>query len=201
MSYCSLDEAFLGPANTMASGKKHKKYRIKEPNVPTQLPDVPSFDKKPDTSEVLTSSPATGQRLQGVQPMEEFFPLPGDTGTDSWENAFVLEPDFAKINKNPIQTSVEGKSTLWREIPVPPPVKEELAPVPNEVSSRLDTLTRQLDSLTLPSPMQTTAELFLFVAIGLLLLLALDTLLRFATTFATRQRGGGRSYRVRGRFR
>jgi hypothetical protein len=36
--------------------------------------------------------------------------------------------------------------------------------------------------------MQGTAELFLFVAIGLLLLLAIDTLLRYATATATAMR-------------
>jgi hypothetical protein len=49
----------------------------------------------------------------------------------------------------------------------------------------LDVLTRQLENLTAPTQIQGTAELFLFVAIGLLLLLAIDTLLRFAVAAGT----------------
>jgi hypothetical protein len=61
--------------------------------------------------------------------------------------------------------------------------------------------------------MQSTAELFLFVAIGLLLLLAVDTLLRFSASLTHRKQmgggagmwrpavrymgGGGRTWRIR----
>ena len=75
---------------------------------------------------------------------------------------------------------------------------------PAEVSARLDALTRQLESLTAPAPLQSTAELFLFVAIGLLILLAIDTLLRFAVRMASgavRMSGGGLLRRGGGRFR
>ena len=200
MSYCSLDEAFLGPANQMAPGKKSKKLRIKEPFVPTHLSDVPAVERPP-SAEVLTAPPASSAKLEGPA-TDDFFPLPGDTETDSWENAFMLEPDFAKTHRQVPHTPapVDGKSTLWRQIPVPHDTKESnVTPVPNEISHRLDTLTRQLESLSMPTPMQSTAELFLFVAIGLLLLLALDTLLRFATTMAIQKQRGG--VRIRGRVR
>jgi hypothetical protein len=71
------------------------------------------------------------------------------------------------------------------------------APIPSDIQQRLDTLTKQLESLTSVTPMQSTAELFLFIAIGLLFLLAMDTLLRCATSVAisknsgSLQRGGG----------
>jgi hypothetical protein len=73
--------------------------------------------------------------------------------------------------------------------------------VPAELSARLDALTRQLESLTTPAPLQSTAELFLFVAIGLLVLLAIDTLLRFAVRMASgavRMSGGGGGRRFGG---
>jgi hypothetical protein len=124
---------------------------------------------------------------------------------EAWQKAFLL---------NDIQVpkptfSVQGKPTLWRSIQKPVGAAgdsfssaassssssvivnplghgpSELAPIPDEISRRLDSLTRQLDSLVTPTPMQGTAELFLFVAIGLLLLLAIDTLLRYATASAT----------------
>jgi hypothetical protein len=128
---------------------------------------------------------------------------------------------------------VGGKPTLWRQVPVPvlpaqpqngatsllsqqpapfqggsmgvAPIQTPglLAPVPTELSQRLDVLTRQLESLTAPTRLQGTAELFLFVAIGLLLLLAIDTLLRFAVAAGSRvaQRGGGYRRFHSGRFR
>jgi hypothetical protein len=74
-----------------------------------------------------------------------------------------------------------------------------------DVHQRLDALTRQLDSLTSASPMQSTAELFLFIAIGLLFLLAIDTLLRCATSVALaakgHYRGGSRGYGLSRRWR
>jgi hypothetical protein len=116
--------------------------------------------------------------------------MQSDNEPEAWQKAFLL---------NDIQVpkptfSVQGKPTLWRSIQKPivaageavaatsSTVVSTLAPIPDEISRRLDSLTRQLDSLVTPTPMQGTAELFLFVAIGLLLLLAIDTLLRYATT-------------------
>ena len=70
--------------------------------------------------------------------------------------------------------------------------------VPADINQRLDTLTKQLEALTTVTPMQSTAELFLFIAIGLIFLLAMDTLLRCATNVAlskagvVTQSGGGR---------
>jgi hypothetical protein len=67
-----------------------------------------------------------------------------------------------------------------------------------DINQRLDTLTKQLEALTTVTPMQSTAELFLFIAIGLIFLLAMDTLLRCATNIALSkagvvpQSGGGR---------
>jgi hypothetical protein len=146
--------------------------------------------------------------------LDDMFPLPGDTGDgDEWEKAFILPGSRMPMGGGAVP--VDGKSTLWRQIPVPtvaPPAplpfpsagsgSELAALAPADVSARLDALTRQLESLTAPAPLQSTAELFLFVAIGLLVLLAIDTLLRFAVRMAsgmTRMSGGGG--RRFGRFR
>jgi len=134
-------------------------------------------------------------RLDSGGASQEFFPLPGETAEpEEWQKAFTLEgsnmprPDGA--------VSVAGKSTLWRNVPVPATPAQTAAPIASEVGQRLDMLTRQLESLTAPTPMQSTAELFLFVAIGLLLLLAIDTLLRFATSMASKQQSGGGGFRM-----
>ena len=171
---------------------------------------------------------------EGVK-LEDMFPLPGATGdADEWQKAFTLEGSQMPMPDGSV--SVAGKPTLWRQVAAPavvpyqrspagngwiaPPApyqmptglsgsgSDTLAPVPTELSQRLDVLTRQLESLTTPTQLQGTAELFLFVAIGLLLLLAIDILLRFAVaagsavmeSAAAGMRGGGRRIRYYGRI-
>jgi len=264
MSYCSLAEAFTGPAAGPAGAaaakaqKRHK--RTKEGFVPAALSGAPDPDRisvplVPPTSELLQGPPSSQAQPagDGVK-LDDLFPLPGETGeSEEWEKAFTLEGSrtpgpassvlglqgpassvlgmqghapasasaSAPASSGPASATaaatawvrpdgsvpVAGKSTLWRQIPVPPPV-QELAPafgssamsgLPSEITHRLDSLSRQLETLSAPSPMQSTAELFLFVAIGLLILLAVDTLLRFAVTIASKQFGGGRGRSSGGR--
>lgn len=73
---------------------------------------------------------------------------------------------------------------------------EKLGAIPSEINRQLENLTRQLESLTTPTPLQGTAELFLFVAIGLLILLAIDTMLRFAVSLSERRIMAGGAYAV-----
>lgn len=248
MSFCALEEAFTGPPNPAAPPLKFKKMkRAKEGFssgggggggiVPAALPSVPSpgggslKEGRISEGEVLAGPPpslAPDEGAGGVK-IDDLFPLPGNTGgADEWQRAFMLEgsqvpaPQGSRADGS---VPVEGKSTLWRQVPVPPvapfqrgpggsgwiapPVAaavsataDTLAPIPTELSQRLDVLTRQLESLTAPTHLQGTAELFLFVAIGLLLLLAIDTLLRFAvSTGSAIMRGGGRRMRYYGRFK
>jgi hypothetical protein len=162
--------------------------------------------------------PMNHMRLESGVNMQEFFPLPGETAEpDEWQKAFMLEPSQGPpVTRPDGSVSVAGRSTLWRQIPVPvgPSAAAEAAPIRESsrtamtvtgtpligspvsgdfaaVQQRLDALTRQLENLGAPSQMQSTAELFLFVAIGLMLLLAIDTLLRFATRMAAARQGGG----------
>jgi hypothetical protein len=179
MSYCALDEAFLGPPDSPV--KRHKKVRPKE--VPPPLPDVPSSEKS-TLQGAAEQDQGPVNRLK-AQESDSFFPLPGET--DSWEKAFMMDSDFTKTLKQP----VAGEPTLWRQIQ-PAPMEIPQAPVPqnhgvpinvwSDMNKRLDTLTKQLESLTSTTNSQSTAELFLFIAIGLLLLLFIDTLLRYAGT-------------------
>jgi hypothetical protein len=203
--FCTLDEAF--PVVAQQPGKK-KKPRI-VPAAPTTEgftdPDRPA-GPIPPANDILRGADADGVgRLESgaAAALKDFFPLPGETaGTEEWQKAFMLEPSQIPAPQPPQfrrdgSVGVIGQPTLWRQIAAPEPTavpaKSSLAPIPSDISARLDQLTRQLDSLMAPTPIQSTAELFLFVAIGLLLLLAVDTLLRFATAMASRvQTGGGR---------
>jgi hypothetical protein len=91
---------------------------------------------------------------------------------------------------------VADKPTLWREA-----AAVSAAPVPSsDIERRLDLLTKQIEALSTTNPMQSTAELFLFIAIGLLFLLGIDTLLRFSvamskTRTGPRMTGGARGGR------
>lgn len=186
MSYCAFDEAFTGPVVP----KKSTKARTVPPQMagaPQQLPVA-----KEEVPEAMRGSTDQGMvgRLDSGAASQDFFPLPGETAApEEWQKAFTLEG--SNIPRPDGAVSVVGKSTLWRNVPVPAVPAQTAAPIASEVGQRLDMLTRQLESLTAPTPMQSTAELFLFVAIGLLLLLAIDTLLRFATSMASKQQSGG----------
>ena len=165
---------------------------------------LPSLSGKPDSSEGAGSL--------------DFFPLPGETAsTEDWTKAFLLGPSSI-----PGLTNVSGGSTLWRQQQQPlittsndttPSVSSlpSLSSLPSsslDFQQRFEQLAQQLNSLTKTTPMQNTAELFLFIAIGLLVLLALDSLLRFATLLATatakkgyKMRGGASSLRRMIRYR
>ena len=197
--FCSLEEAFTGPANP----GKHKKKRSKEGFVPGALGGSPDPDRPAEIPPVEPMGPPTASVGSGhpeaAAALHDFFPLPGETAEpEDWSKAFMLEPSNIPL--------VNGKSTLWRKIPTPalvstPPLSSASFPSSSsssDIQKRLDMLTKQLESLTQVKPMQNTAELFLFVAVGLLLLLAVDTLLRFATAVAlasgsgSRMKGGSR---------
>ena len=190
--FASLDEAFNGPANP---GKTKKKRSA----VPGALGGSPDPDRPAEIPPVdpmgLPKHDVGSGHPEAAAALQDFFPLPGETAdSDQWSKAFMLEG-------SQIPSPVNGKSTLWRKIEKPvanvSPVSSITGPTSapdSDVYKRLDMLTKQLEALTQVHPMQSTAELFLFVAIGLIFLLAIDTLLRFATTLAVgrRMRGGSR---------
>lgn len=189
--FASLDEAFNGPVNP----GKHKKKRT-DKEVPGALggspdPDRPSEIPTVDPIGPPMASVGSGHPDAAVS-QSHFFPLPGETAEpEEWAKAFMLEPSKIPQFRADGSAPVNGKSTLWRKVPVPSPPTR---PGDSDVYKRLDALTKQLEELTQVKPMQSTAELFLFVAIGLLFLLAIDTLLRFATSIAVggRLMSGGR---------
>jgi hypothetical protein len=238
-NYCSLEEAFNGPVLHPGKEKEKDKEREKERDtkdrkkksrngpllytrenfsVPAPLPGSPDpdrpYERPPSSNDVLTGpSGVKASALDGGISLNDMFPLPGNTASnESWEKVFTLEPEWVKTSP-PLRpdgsVSVNGQSTLWRNIPAPSstdiilspavgdsaPSDSVLAQIPSSLNERLDSLTRQLETLTTPTPLQSTAELFLFIAIGLLILLAMDTLLRYTVSYAQKLRkplrGGG----------
>ena len=213
--FCSLEEAFTAPIMP-GKNKSSKKSKNKDGNVPGPLAGSPD----PDSSvpEPMGPPPSSMARTEeNALALNDFFPLPGETAEpEEWAKAFTLEgSQMPQMIRPDGSVPVGGKSTLWRKVPVPTgvspsspsssvigtPITHSLTSLPTDIQSRLDALTKQLDSLTTATPMQSTAELFLFIAIGLLFLLAIDTLLRCATSVAlakTGQKGGGFRYGGRG---
>ena len=176
-AFCSLEDAFNGPE---IPGKKDKKSKKKE----YVVPGVPE-DKDVNVPDPMGHPPATSSRPEPAA-SGDFFPVSGD-----WSNGFTLEGSGIPAIR-PDGVKVAGKPTLWRDVPVQAPTPTQANQ--NDINRRLDALSRQLEALTTnvaATPMQSTAELFLFVAIGLLFILALDTLLRCATSVAV-ARGGYR---------
>jgi hypothetical protein len=209
-TFCSLEEAFQGPIVVPGQSKKKKRRDGGgvgiEHFVPAPLSSTPAIKQEEETEvdDVLQGPPAPTKKLQagGSSELDSFFPLPGETADpEEWQKAFVLQPSQIpqplqqQMQRRPVggAVAVNGQPTLWRQIPEPISQTMTAAPVPSEVNKRLDALTRQLESLTTPTPLQSTAELFLFVAIGLMILLAIDSLLRFASGSMQSNRMGGGS--------
>lgn len=187
--FCSLDEAFAGPT---VQGKKQKKDKLREGFVPAPLTGTPDT-KQPAPMAHPPSDMTTNP--EAAVALNDFFPLPGETAQpDEWTKAFTLEGSDIPMPRPDGAVSVAGKSTLWRKVPTETRTLQTVnhptsSGVP-DIQKRLDSLTQQLESLTSTKPMQSTAELFLFIAIGLLFLLAMDTLLRCATSIAVAARQG-----------
>jgi hypothetical protein len=196
--FCSLDEAFTDLGATVpVKPRKQKKDKAATLEGMAGAQAVDQIGMPPPPVPAAFRAPAlTGTRLEASGGGGDFFPLPGATANpEEWQRAFMLQPSQVPMPDGGIP--VDGKPTLWRQAETVAPIvkSQPLAPVPSNISERLDQLAHQLETLTGPTPMQGTAELFLFVGIGLLLLLAIDTLLRFATSVATgRKRMSGGAY-------
>lgn len=203
--FCSLDEAFPGPViKTKSSKKASRSSSTKESFVPGPLPGSPEADAAPEPmGPPLTSMGIAPKPDPNGAALQEFFPLPGETAEpDEWAKAFTLEgSQMPQMMRKPAAPPTDKWRAAAAAAAYPMIGASSHAPVPSDIQQRLDALTKQLESLTSVTPMQSTAELFLFIAIGLLFLLAMDTLLRCATSVAisknsgSLQRGGGSIYR------
>jgi len=213
--YCSIDDAFNGPT-IPPPGATKKKKKTKDGAQAIFVPGEPDrFAEKPTPQNDILESPQSlsqqSQQLQHTNQLrpsteDQFFPLPGDTATpEAWQKAFMLEPDWTKTHsltnssQRPDGTvPVDGQPTLWKHIPsyIPPSSTMQMQQSQQQqqnvskgypdLQKRLDDITQQIEALTIPTHLQSTAELFLFVAIGLVLLLAIDILLKYATVMAIR---------------
>ena len=219
MGAASMQSINRGGGDTKSS--KRKKHR--EGVAPGQLTSTPDPDRPaappPPANDILSGPPVDNMPTDsaGGVSLDGLFPMPGETGDiEEWEKAFTLEgsrlpqPAPAVMSPQMVRAdgslSVAGQPTLWRQIASPmsgavsslsgmaATIPEKLATVPSEINRQLENLTRQLEALTTPTPLQGTAELFLFVAIGLLILLAIDTMLRFAVSLSERRIMAGGAY-------
>lgn len=202
--FCSLEEAFNGPPVQ----KDKKKKRPQDPDRQGTAAPTPAA-----MSAAMPKSGSTLLRPE-ANDIDAGFPLPGESADgEAWQKAFTLEPSSTAALTLPAPSwPMPGQQvpTLWRQAVAQ---SQSLAQTQSQTQSqsqtnnsldfaqRLDKLTAQLDSLTggVNNGPGNNADLFLFVAVGLLLLLAIDSLLRFAIYMGTaknRTAGGG----VRGRW-
>jgi hypothetical protein len=209
--YASVDEAFamLTPDFEAQTAKMKAKERKKR-QVPSALVSTPASAQQTEPSAVSSIqepeiAPVTTAHLPAAATaLNEAFSLPGETASpDEWTKAFTLAPSSIAFSGFSGFSGVDGKSTSWRKQPVPiqssssslqavPIASNSLSNLPLDIQRRFDQLAQQLEGLTSSTPMQNTAELFLFIAIGLLFILAIDSLLRFATSMVLRAQSGGR---------
>jgi hypothetical protein len=215
MAFCSLDEAFAGPSSIAAApqlpaaAKQSKKKKHREMFTPGPFMSAPDPDRQaappPPANDILSGPPTDKVPTEGTS-LDNLFHMPGETGdVEEWEKAFTLEgsklpppaaPTYpAAQHRADGSLVVSGQPTLWRQISQPAAAAASaVAEIPSEINQRLEALTRQLESLHMPTPLQGTAELFLFVAIGLMILLAIDTMLRFAVSLSERRIMAGGAY-------
>lgn len=205
--FCLLEEAFTAapiPGTKKEKDKDRKKndrFRSsREGFVPGALAGSPDPDAVPSAMQAPTG--VGGSKPEATVGHQDFFPLPGESAApEEWARAFMLDPSQGPGPRPDGSIPVGGKSTLWRPASASASASPSASPSPSpitvrdsDIHQRLDALARQLDALTLGSPLQSTAELFLFIAIGLLLLLAIDTLLRYATTIAVAKKMRGKMH-------
>lgn len=216
-NFAPYDEGFaVSEECSRLAGVSNKKSKTKKK--PSAVP--PALDPVPSPGPpAMASQGGSGANLPPANgPVTEGFALPGETASsDEWEKAFTLAPSSTALAGF---SGVDGAPSSWRKIPVPapapvpssslvtsnnllPPISSSsLSNIPYDIQRRFDLLAQQLEGITGSTPMQNTAEIFLFIAIGLLFILAVDTLLRFTTQIALRSLslkkmkwyGGGRRF-------
>ena len=204
-TFTSLQEAFDEPLMAGVGTKKPKKHR--KHDVPAALPGTPAASAPASASSSAVPEPLQGapKNETGAPPQPsaasgattEAFTLPGETASaDEWNQAFTLGPSSVAF-------PIDGQSTSWRRFMAPAPAPAPVTPsspvtpisssslsnIPYDIQKRFDQLAQQLEGLTAATPMQNTAELFLFIAIGLLFILGIDTLIRCAVQVALGRSG------------
>ena len=237
MSYASLDEAFPSISEGATSGqiptKKSKKNKkgmrpeplIVEPDRPAERPpvDIPVLGGTPAENSRSTSQ--SNYLVAAPDPAEDYFPYP--LGADNDSNAFMLQPDWAAqfaLNKGikrnsetpvaPSVASVDGYSTLWRNLPDPKygsasdsgrssRDSTNAIGIEDDLREKIDKILERLDTheYKVQGERDAFSEILLFILLGVAIILLLDLFFRsqqyalahMLTSSIGSQRGGGRA--------
>jgi len=203
------------PSSKSEKGRlKSRKHR--RSNLPPQEPAVVEPDRPAHRSkqpaELLgggapgndVSTSISSYLIGAPDPNEDYFAYPNAEGPD-YDKQFMLEPNwyeqFQDRMPNPRAetpllpgASVDGHSTLYKNIPSAKPRKEEAKnmPMPEErtvsaastvtqdpeLRRRIDELFQKIDNLEISRSESNHSEIILFVMTGIFVLLMLDLLLK-----------------------
>lgn len=208
------------PSNKGERGRSKSKKSRRSPLPPQEPsvvePDRPAHRPKSD-AELLGGGPprndfttSLSSYLIGVDdPNEDYFPYPNGADGGDFEKQFMLEPNWyeqmqtrmphPRAETPPLPgASVDGFSTLYKDVPVPKRRDDEKRYIasPNEkhgspqtqaatvvtrdpeLHKRIDDLFQKIDNLELSRSESNHSEIILFVMTGIFILLMLDLLLK-----------------------
>jgi len=198
---------------------RSKSKKSRKSHLPPQEPSVVEPDRpahRPKSEAELLGGGSTrndystslSSYLVGApDPNEDYFPYPnGAGGEGEFDKQFMLEPNWYEQMQirmpNPRSetpqlpgASVDGYSTLYKEIPVPRRRDDEQRNLVNadskavtqaasvvahdpELRKRIDDLFQKIDNLELSRSESNHTEIILFVMTGIFILLMLDLLLK-----------------------
>lgn len=212
----------LGEPDPRGERGRSKPKKTRRSPLPPQEPSVvepdrPAHRQKPE-AEVLGGgsqrndySTSLSSYLVGVpDPNEDYFPYPnGAGGEGDFEKQFMLEPNWyeqmqtrmphPRAETPPLPgASVDGYSTLYKEVPLPKRRDDEKRNLVGsgdshgdpqtmagsvvshdpELRKRIDDLFLKIDNLELSRTESNHSEIILFVMTGIFILLMLDLLLK-----------------------
>lgn len=225
----SISDSVLPPSRQQfeepGKGEKgrSKPRRHKRSPLPPQEPSVIEPDRAAhnykQAPELLGEQPnnntttSISSYLVGVNdPAEDYFPYPNGSGDEpGFDKSFMLEPNWSdqfidRIPGSKTETppfpgaSVDGYSTLYRNVPLPQSKSDEkrgmvepeeinkqhnpttligaAASMTPELQKRIDDLFNKIDALEIARSESNHSEILLFVMTGIFVLILLDLLLK-----------------------
>jgi hypothetical protein len=211
-----LEEPSAKGEKGRSKSKKSRRSPLPPQEPSVVEPDRPAHRPKSDAELLGGGAPrndfttSLSSYLIGVEdPNEDYFPYPsGGSEAGDFEKQFMLEPNWyeqmqtrmpnPRAETPPLPgASVDGYSTLYKDVPVPKRrddearnlVAEEKRGNPQtmaatvvtsdpELHKRIDDLFQKIDNLELSRTESNHSEIILFVMTGIFILLMLDLLLK-----------------------
>lgn len=216
-----MRQGLLEEPNSKGERGRSKSKKSKRSSLPPQEPSVvepdrPAHRPKSDAELLGGGAPrndfttSLSSYLIGADdPNEDYFPYPNSGNAGDFEKQFMLEPNWyeqmqtrmpnPRAETPPLPgASVDGYSTLYKDVPVPKRRDDEKRYIVPEserhgnpqtmaatvvtsdpaLHKRIDDLFQKIDNLELSRSESNHSEIILFVMTGIFILLMLDLLLK-----------------------